>query len=67
MRRYLSVLWDFRKVLFYLSIILGFTNWIFSSDLRLVSCIIGTFISNIILFTVIYLLDRFGWLEKLFK
>jgi hypothetical protein len=67
MKDYLQDLWAFKKGFIYLSIILGFINWLFSSDLSLVSCIISTFISSIILFTIIYLLDRFGWLEKIAK
>jgi hypothetical protein len=67
MKDYLQDLWAFKKAFIYLSIILGFVNWVFSSDVRLVSCIIGSLISTIILFTIIYLLDRFGWLDKIAK
>lgn len=67
MKDYLKDLWVFKRGLFYISLILGFMNWIFSSDLRLVSCIVGSFVSTIILFTLIYFLDRFGWFEKIAK
>lgn len=67
MKDYLQDLWGFRRVFIYSALILGFINWIFSSDLRLVCCIIVSFFSTIILFTIIYLLDKFGWLEKIAK
>ena len=68
MKDYLIDLWFFRRVFIYGSVIFGFINWLCgTTKFNFVGCVIFSFINIFILFTIIYLLDKFNMFEKIGK
>jgi hypothetical protein len=68
MKDYLKDLGFFRRLFIYGSVIYGFVNWACGlTKLDLMGSVLSSFISIVILFTIIYLMDKFNLFEKIIK